>query len=238
MSILPKNEKKKPVDTPRNYFIYGAPMSGKSYLANEFPSPLFIGTDGNSAAYEAPAVEIRNIKGKDGAITSSVIDQLGNILVALQNENHGYKTVVIDVIEDLVDMIKIAVANAHGVKSLSEVKWGKGFDYFNAALTELILDLKALPLNVIYISREVSEFDNEGNVTGKVPALKDRFTNLVNGNCDIMLQTEKVGNNYYRKVDRRRKSYKAEHVGDKDILAILQTIRGALDAPAAKTNKF
>ena len=232
---LPENKPQVPKDTPRNYFIYGETMSGKSYLANEFPNPIVLNTDGNAEANSVPSIQLLNDKDKSGRITNSVIKQLGEILLALQTQEHSYETVVIDVIDDVIEMIKIAVCDEltppgkPRLKSLSEIPYGKGYDFFNQAITELVIDLKALPMNVIYISRQISEYDDNGNATKDKPSLKDKYVNLINGNSDLMIHTEKIGNNYNREVDRKRKTYYADQVDDKAILKILPTIRGALE---------
>lgn len=243
---LPENKPRIPKDTPRNFFLYGETMSGKSYLANEFPSPLVLNTDGNAEANSVPSIQLVNEKNEQGRITNSVIKQIGEILLALQTQKHSYKTVVIDVIDDVIEMIKIAVCDEltpqgkPRVKSLSEIPYGKGYDFFNQAITEMVIDLKALPMNVIYISRQVSEYDDNGNATKDKPSLKDKYVNLINGNSDLMIHTEKIGNNYNREVDRKRKTYYADQVDDKDILKILTTIRGAVEAPKkpAKASKL
>ena len=234
---LPENKPQTPKDTPRNYFIYGETMSGKSYLANEFPNPIVLNTDGNAEANSVPSIQLLNDKDKSGRITNSVIKQLGEILLALQTQEHSYETVVIDVIDDVIEMIKIAVCDEltppgkTRLKSLSEIPYGKGYDFFNQAITELVIDLKALPMNVIYISRQISEYDDNGNATKDKPSLKDKYVNLINGNSDLMIHTEKIGNNYNREVDRKRKTYYADQVDDKSILKILSTIRGAVEPP-------
>lgn len=115
------------------------------------------------------------------------------------------------------------------MKSLSEIPYGKGYDFFNQAITELVIDLKALPMNVIYISRQVSEYDDNGNATKDKPSLKDKYVNLINGNSDLMIKTEKIGNHYTREIDRKRKKYYADQVDDKAVLKILTTIRGAVE---------
>jgi hypothetical protein len=238
---LPENKPRIPKDTPRNFFLYGETMSGKSYLANEFPSPLVLNTDGNAEANSVPSIQLVNEKNEQGRITNSVIKQIGEILLALQTQKHSYKTVVIDVIDDVIEMIKIAVCDEltpqgkPRLKSLSEIPYGKGYDFFNQAITEMVIDLKALPMNVIYISRQVSEYDDNGNATKDKPSLKDKYVNLINGNSDLMIHTEKIGNNYNREVDRKRKTYYADQVDDKDILKILTTIRGAVEAPKKPT---
>ena len=240
MFKLPENKPQIPKDTPRNYFIYGETMSGKSFLANEFPNPIVLNTDGNAGANAVPSIQLVNEKDKTGKITHSVIQQLGEILLALQTQNHSYETVVVDVIDDVIEMIKIAVCDeltpsgTPRVKSLSEIGYGKGYDFFNQAVTELVMDLKALPMNVIYISRQISEYDDKGKVTKDKPSLKDKYVNLINGNSDLMIHTEKVGNNYNREIDRRRKVYYSDQVDDKKILQILTTIRGAVGPPRKK----
>lgn len=240
MFQLPENKPQTPKDTPRNYFIYGETMSGKSYLANEFPNPIVLNTDGNAEANSVPSIQLLNDKDKSGRITNSVIKQLGEILLALQTQEHSYETVVIDVIDDVIEMIKIAVCDEltppgkPRLKSLSEIPYGKGYDFFNQAITELVIDLKALPMNVIYISRQISEYDDNGNATKDKPSLKDKYVNLINGNSDLMIHTEKIGNNYNREVDRKRKTYYADQVDDKVILKILSTIRGAVEPPRKK----
>lgn len=240
MGLLPENKPQIPKDTPRNFFIYGETMSGKSFLANEFPNPIVLNTDGNAEANSVPSIQLVNIKNDKGEITNSVIDQLGQILLELQTSKHTFETVVIDVIDDVIEMIKIAVCDQltpsgkPRLKSLSEIPYGKGYDFFNQALTELVIDLKGLPMNVIYISREVSEYDDNGNVTKNKPSLKDKYVNLINGNSDLMIHTEKIGNNYNREIDRKRKVYYADQVDDKAILKILATIRGAVEPPKKK----
>ena len=235
MFKLPENKPQVPKDTPRNYFIYGETMSGKSYLANEFPNPIVLNTDGNAEANSVPSIQLLNDKDKSGRITNSVIKQLGEILLALQTQEHSYETVVIDVIDDVIEMIKIAVCDEltpqgkPRLKSLSEIPYGKGYDFFNQAITELVIDLKALPMNVIYISRQISEYDDNGNATKDKPSLKDKYVNLINGNSDLMIHTEKIGNNYIREVERKRKTYHADQVDDKPILKILTTINGAVE---------
>lgn len=237
MFKLPENKPQVPKDTPRNYFIYGETMSGKSYLANEFPNPIVLNTDGNAEANSVPSIQLLNDKDKSGRIINSVIKQLGEILLALQTQEHSYETVVIDVIDDVIEMIKIAVCDEltpqgkPRLKSLSEIPYGKGYDFSNQAITELVIDLKALPMNVIYISRQISEYDDNGNATKDKPSLKDKYVNLINGNSDLMIHTEKIGNNYNREVDRKRKTYYADQVDDKPILKILSTIRGAVEPP-------
>ncbi|HER5425061.1 TPA: AAA family ATPase [Streptococcus pyogenes] len=228
MFKIPENKPQVPKDTPRNFFIYGETMSGKSFLANEFPNPFIINTDGNSQANSVPSYQLYNHKDKNGKITKSVTEQLGEIILAFQTQKHDYETLVIDVIDDVVDMISFAIQNANGVDSLGDIPFGKGYAMQKDFLKQMASDLKQLPMNVIYISRVDEKFDDKGNVSKVEPSLHKKHFNIFNGNYDLMILTEKIGRNYTREVSRKRKNYYSEQVDDKNILKILQTIDGAV----------
>lgn len=226
-TILPPNKPQETVDTPRNFFFYGATMSGKSYLAGEFPNPLFLSTDGNAAANPYPSIALRNIRDRNGNFVQNVVEQLDQIILELQTTKHTYETIVLDVIDDIVVMIEQYITVNAGVDSLGDIGYGKGHAAFNTIFQQLVIDLKSLPVNVVYVSRISTYMEN--NVTYEVPSLKEKHVNVVNGNCDYMIQTKKVGQNYIRTVKAKRKNYEREKVDDKRILTILDTITGAFE---------
>ena len=146
-TVLPPNKKQATVDTPRNFFLYGQTMNGKSYLAGEFPNPLFLDTDGNAKANPFPSLELRNIRGKDGKIERSIIDQLDDIITALQTQKHTFETLVLDVIDDIVVMIEATICDREGVETLADIGYGKGYAAFKSIFQQLVIELKALPMN-------------------------------------------------------------------------------------------
>lgn len=235
MNILPKNEPHKPAGTPRNFFIWGPTMSGKSYLAEHFPNVLVLNTDGNSAMGTRPSIQLKNVRNSDGSLKVSVIDQLREVLLELGTTQNTYQTVTLDVIDDVCEMIKQAICIKGGKETLTDFGFGKGWDMFYSILTGLVMDLKALPINVIYISRENTKTDDAGNTT-EVPSLKTKFYNIVNGNCDLVIRTRHVGKSYLRNVTEIRRRYKASEVDDPKILEILKVIPNAL-APETKVGK-
>lgn len=241
MSILPKNEKKKTINMPRNYFIYGATMSGKSYLSGKFPSPLFLNTDGNAKANPYPNIQLKNVRDKDGKLTKGVIEQLDEIMLELQtmntNSEYGYKTIIVDVIEDVCTLIEQEICMKQDVDTLADIAYGKGYAMFNAVLQTLVMDLKALPVYVVYISRAIEVGETE-QTRKEVPALKTKYYNVVNGNCDLVIHTQKVGTRYLRSIKDQRKKYYAEGIKDTEILNILKNITGALTPlPTTKGDK-
>lgn len=234
MSILPPNKPTKTVDTPKNFFIYGATMNGKSYLASEFPNPLFLDTDGNASANPYPSIQLRNVRGKNGKISESVVDQFDQIITELQTTNHGFETVVLDVIDDIVVMIEQYICDREGVETIGDIGYGKGYAAFSNIFNALVIELKALPINVIYVSRIATREEN--NVSYEIPSLKEKHVNIVNGNCDYMIQAKKVGKNYLRIVKEKRKNYQRDKIDDERILEILDTLTGAFDR-SQRTNK-
>ncbi|NSV20212.1 AAA family ATPase [Enterococcus faecalis] len=235
MSILPENKPQTPKDTPRNFFVWGPTMSGKSFLASQFPNPVIFNTDGNAEANTVPSVQLRNIKDTNGKIKRSVIDQLDKLITALQTEKHTYETVVLDVIDDIVVMIEQYICDKEGVETLGDIPYGKGYAAFTNIFQQLVIELKSLPMNVIYISRNATKL--EGTTEIEIPSLKEKHQNIVNGNCDLSIQCKKVGKNYIRVAKARRKDYMRDQVDDKTILAILDTITGVFGRTPKTTKK-
>lgn len=236
MFQLPKVEKLSPKSEPKNFFIWGSPMTGKSYFSSFFPNPLILNTDGNSKQGSAPSIQLRNIRNETGGLKQSVIKQLDDIVIALQvenpkrPENQQFKTIVVDVIDDVCVQIEQAICLDAGVQALSDIPYGKGYAMFNTALQQFVMDLKALPLNVIYISRELAITDESTGATTYEPSLKTKYYNIVNGNCDVVIRTKKIGDgqnaSYFREVKALRTMYNPVNITDHRILQLLESCRG------------
>lgn len=247
MIQLPKVATLKPKSQPHNFFIWGETMSGKSYFSSYFPNPLVLNTDGNSEQGQAPSIQIRNIRDANGKLQQSSIKQLDDIITALQVENpkrppkEQFQTIVIDVIDDICVMIEQAICINEGVQALSDIPWSKGYAMFNSALQQFVMDLKALPMNVIYISREISITDEKSNITTYKQSLKDKYYNIINGNCDLVIRTSKVGAgqniHYMREVKAARTKYLPENITNKRVLDLLLTCQGMFSDEVLKEYK-
>ncbi|WEV36244.1 AAA family ATPase [Lactobacillus sp. ESL0677] len=230
MITLPKVETLKPKSQPHNFFIWGATMSGKSYFASFFPNPLVLNTDGNSEQGSAPSIQIRNERNEKGELRQSAIKQIDDVILALQNQDKTkpqFETVVIDVIDDICTMFEQAICFDNGVQALADIPYGKGYAMFNTALQQFVIDLKALPMNVIYISRELTNVDEKTGRKSYEPSLKTKYYNIVNGNCDLVIRTQRLkGDNFYRSIEAKRTDYKPENITNKRVLKLLETIPG------------
>ena len=223
MFTLPKDETLKPKCQPKNFFIFGATMSGKSFFSSYFPHPLVLNTDGNSAQGTAPSIQIRNVRNKDGSLKKGCIEQLDEIIMALQQPGVTFHTVVVDVTEDICTMIEQDICLRHDVRTIGDIPYGAGYAELTACIQQFVMDLKALPMNIIYISRELEIVDEQNNKTKTMPALKSRYYNIVNGNCDLVVRTFKIGDQHYRTVVDKRADYKAEDIEDKRIRQLLES---------------
>ncbi|MEA0556392.1 AAA family ATPase [Lysinibacillus irui] len=229
---LPPNRPKKTIETPRNYFIWGPTMNGKSFLASEFPNPVIFNTDGNAAQIETPSVDLKNERDpKTGAIKTTVVEQMLELIKDLEKGGHGFETVVIDVIDDLVTLIEQAICEENSVDYVGDVPYGKGWGLRKTFITSIVVRLKALPMNVIYISRYATKL--EGTLEKPIPSLGDKDLNVVNGNCDLNIMCQKIGKKYLRRVVDRRKNYQRNWIEDERILKILDSVIGAFDKGSA-----
>ena len=227
MNILPEDKPLKPKCEPHNFFIWGATMSGKSYFSSFFPHPLVLNTDGNSAQGTAPSIQIRNIRDANGHLKQSAVKQLDEIITALQQPEVTFKTVIVDVIDDICVMLEQAICLENHVQALSDIPYGKGYAMFNTVLQQFVMDLKALPMNVIFISREIEVTNESNGAIETKPSLKTKYYNIVNGNCDLVIHTQKFGNDtYLRTITDRRTVYQPDNISDPKVLKLLKSING------------
>jgi chorismate mutase len=231
MSILPKNERKVAKETPRNFVIFGGTMHGKTYFADEFPNPLNLNTDGNAEMIETPSINIRNERDSKGRIVKSASDLLSDIILELETTDHTFETVVIDVIDDIITLFEQEITEEHGVKSVADISWGKGHQMLEMMVRVFVMRLKELSMkrniNILYLSRLTVTEENEVEVYQ--PSLKLKWLNIVNGNSDYTILCRKIGKNYIRKVESKRKNYTRDKVDDERIAKLLDTVIGAYD---------
>ena len=209
--ILPANEQKTADVTPKNILIWGESMSGKTYLAKEFESPLIINTDGNASKITTPSVFIKNF------------NEFKEVIEELEKGKHTFKTLIIDLIDDLETMVINHICSLAKVESLADIAFGKGFNTFNSIWKNLMMTLTQMNMNVIFISHMVEKMD--GQTSYQAPALSQKCLNACMGRCDIVIKTQKIGNNYIRLCTSKREAYKEEDIKDKKVLEILKTIK-------------
>ncbi len=149
---LPENDHRSQ-RTPKFLLLWVKPC--QSLPCKWFPAPI-LNTDDNAEANTVPNAASEWKKDEQGRRLLSVISQIGEILLASEAQKHSYQTVVVDV-GDVIEMINCRLRRIDcpesPLKSLSEIPYRKECRLFQSAITEMVIDLKALPMNVIYISQ-------------------------------------------------------------------------------------
>ena len=209
MAILPKNIKKNKDITPKVFFIWGQSMSGKTYLARQFADPIILNTDGNAKKVDTPSVEVYDFVTFMGAIKE------------LETTKHDFKTIIIDLVDDIKTMLETHVLEKHGAETLADIQWGKGFSEVKTTWQRLMVRLSQLPYNVVFISHVATTNDDAGQPV-EVPSLEQKFYNMTMGRSDMSIKCRKVGSRYTQIVVDKRDNYTREDFKDPQVLAVLE----------------
>lgn len=148
------------------FLIYGDSGSGKTVFASSWPNPIFLDLDDGMASVtrQVNRVSIRNW------------EQLQKAYVYLMNAKHGFKTVVVDSLNETQFQAMAAtisqypnVRRSYGsVPGVSD--YGKALDDFD----KFVRYMRALPMNVVFIAqlakRESEEEMFQPQFTGKSTA--------------------------------------------------------------------
>lgn len=208
--MLPKNEPKHVNVTPKNYFIWGESMSGKTYFAAQFPNPILLNTDGNAVKVATPSVDIREY------------DQFVQIIAELEKGGHTYESIIIDLVDDIKTLLTLSICKRYKVRNLLDVPYGKASSEFKDSWQKLMTKLSQLPYQIIFISHIIETQEIEK------PSLHQRDLNVCMGRCDVAIRCRKVGENYIKQCDRKRQQYKTEDIRDERILNVLKDVENLI----------
>lgn len=191
--VLPKNERRN-VETidKKVIWIYGAPFSGKTYLANEFPDPLMLNTDGNIKFIDAPYISIKDIVTVEGRITKRQLawDVFKETIAELEKKQNDFKTIVVDLVEDTYEHCRLYMYDKLGIEHESD----DSFRAWDKVRTEFLSTIKKLMNldyeNIILISHEDTSKDimkkSGDKITSIKPNINDKCANKLAGMVDIV----------------------------------------------------
>ena len=165
MAISLSDLKQVRADKPPRLLIYGPPGIGKTTLASEFPNAVFLqvedGTPGD--------VELTSF-GK-----LNTFDDVISALAALYQEDHDYKTVVIDSITELEKLVFAETCRRGDDKgnakaNIEDFGYGKGYVYATRVWADFLEAVNAIrtdkSMGVILIAHsEVQRFDDPETVS-------------------------------------------------------------------------
>lgn len=141
---------------PNNILVTGDAMAGKTTFVGDFPLPYFLSFDGNAVKEGRQGVDLHKL---DEWISKKythkdIVDTVKAV------ERAGYKTIVIDTVEDLMDSITAEITGNSGPigdMANSFTGWGN----FNKFFIEIVNTIKTSELTGIFITRTRDDKDGE-----------------------------------------------------------------------------
>ena len=191
--LLPKNERRNLNATKKKVvWLYGAPFSGKTFFANQFPDPLMLNTDGNIKFVDAPYIAIRDTVTVEGRLTKRQLawDVFSDAVAELEKKQNDFKTIVVDLLEDTYEACRVYICDRQGWKHESDDSF-RAWDMVTSEFLNTIKRLVDLDYeNIILISHEDRSRDLTRKSGDKIssirPNLREKVANKVAGMVDLV----------------------------------------------------
>ena len=180
--LLPKNERREVKQfAKKKLWIYAAPFAGKSTLADKFPDPLFLSTDGNVNNITAPFIHIKNNVTTEGRLTKTTLAwaTLKDVLLELEKKDNDFKTIVIDLVEDTYEHCRVYCYDKLGIEHESDNSF-KAWDYVRNEFLGTIKRFMNLDYeNIILISHEDTSKDITKRSGDKITSIRPNITEKI-----------------------------------------------------------
>lgn len=185
--MLPANKKREVnVSSRVKIWIYGAPFSGKTTLANQFPDALFLNTDGNLNSFDSPVVEIK--EKVDGRQIIDVWSLFNDTVNELQKGSE-FKTIVVDLVEDVYEACRRHCYKQLNIEHESDNGF-KAWDYVRNEFLTTMKRLMTLDYNIVLISHEDMSKDitkkSGDKITSIRPNITEKIANKIAGMVDLV----------------------------------------------------
>lgn len=197
---LPPNQRRQ-VDpaSRKKIWLYGSAFVGKSSLADHFPDPIFLNSDGNTNSFTSPYILIKS-EYRNGVCVKLAWDVFTESINELAKGNHSFKTVVVDLVEDTYEYCRVWSYNKLNIQHESDNSF-KAWDFVRNRFLNAYKQLTTLPLNVVLIShedytRDVSKHSGD-KISAVGPAIQDRVANKLAGMMDIVARITNEPNGHF-----------------------------------------
>lgn len=193
MSLLPENKRRDLTNVvKKRIWVYGKSFVGKTTFANTFPDPLMLNTDGNHTRIDAPVIEIKDQIEVTGRLTNTKLawQYFKEVLDELERNEHNFKTLVIDLLEDLYEFCRLYKYEELKIKHESDDPF-KSWDIIRSEYLTTIRRVVNLPIeNVVFISHEDTTKDitrrGGDKVTQIKPNINDKVASKIAGMVDFV----------------------------------------------------
>jgi hypothetical protein len=162
--------------------LYGPPKIGKSTLASQFDSPLFLATEAglnNLEVYQIP------IPSWDEFLTACK---------EIATQKHEFKTIIIDTVDNLFKACSEYVRKKNNIQHESDLEWGKGWQLVKDEFTRALTKLSLLPYGLVMVSHSdsIEIKTRTAKINKTVPTLPKSAREIVLGMSDIILLAESI----------------------------------------------
>lgn len=212
MLLLPEN-KRVQVDkeTAPVLWLYGVPFSGKTTFANQASDVLHLNTDGNVKYVDGARLIIRDEIKLNGRIKETIFawQMFKDAVETLCVGQHEFKTIVIDLVEDLLEHCRVYMYDKLGINHEADAGYGKGYDMVRTEFLPQIRRLTNAGYGVILISHEIASELTKRNgekITTIKPNLQEKYANKIAGMVDI------VGRVIVEEDDSRWMKFKTDNI--------------------------
>lgn len=202
--MLPQATRRESVRRNRKrIWCYAPPFAGKTTTFDNAPMPLMLNTDGNIDEVTAPYLSIKDQVEMVGRVKKTTLawDYFKDIVDELEKGQHEFKTLLIDLTEDMYEHCRIWGCQKLGLDHESD-QATKAYDYVRSEFLRTMRKLMNLDIeNIILLSHmDISKniFKANGdNITRVAPSINEKVANKLAGMVDIVTRIEIERDNRY-----------------------------------------
>lgn len=162
--------------------IYGHWKIGKSTFCSQMDNPLFLATEPGLEALEVYQLAVPD--------WNTFLAACGEIAKG----NHGYKTIVIDTVDNLWKSCSEHIRHQAGIQHESDLDYGKGWTLVKDEFFRALRKLALLPYGLVMTSHvDIVEIKKPSSITNKaVPTIPNSARTMILGWVDMILYCESV----------------------------------------------
>lgn len=207
--ILPENKKReRKVNLNPDMWLYADSYVGKSTFVDGFEDLLFLNTDGNIDNTTSPVIRISNeTTNTNGRIRKKLAwNVFLDIVDELEKKENTFKSICIDLVEDLYEHCRIFIYDREGWKHETDGGYGKGWDMVRTEFFTAIKRLKNLNYQIIYISKEKVEeikYSNGVTVSKFSPNIAEKIANVLAGTVSLTVRAYMTGDDRYLQLKKK-----------------------------------
>jgi len=161
---------------PQKILIYGVEGIGKSTLGSKFPCPIFLDVEDRTSHLDVHR------------LTPATWTDIRIAVDSLQNDEHGYQTVVLDTADWTETLAAQDVCQRFNKSGIEDFGYGKGYQFLREAMYDLLCSFRNLQhkrgMNIVILAHaRITKFDDPQHA---LPY--DRFALKCNEKVSAMLR--------------------------------------------------